>query len=203
MRLFLREASDCKAGTQWWVCNSPQYRGCCSVDACHRGGCPDEPSRTITATPVDPTNTSSATQSTITASPLASTTSSSAIISSSTATSVAGASKTTSYPSIVYSTLSPTLPVVFPTESAASGSTSHKGAIIGGSVAGAVALALIAVMLWYCCRKRKNGRAATSQRTEPKRPSYREMNAEEVQRLSPHDVFAPFGGMFSICHERI
>jgi hypothetical protein len=42
MALFVRQAQvTCQAPLQLWVCASPNFRGCCSIDACVNYGCPD------------------------------------------------------------------------------------------------------------------------------------------------------------------
>ncbi|KAI9883718.1 MAG: hypothetical protein M1823_004522 [Watsoniomyces obsoletus] len=36
---------SCPAGTSFYACGSPEFRGCCSVDACTARGCPDQGGR--------------------------------------------------------------------------------------------------------------------------------------------------------------
>jgi len=43
---------ECPAGTSYFVCASPSFKGCCSVDACHLGYCPDG-AKTTQATRVE------------------------------------------------------------------------------------------------------------------------------------------------------
>jgi hypothetical protein len=39
---FHGQGGNCAAGTQWYVCNTGGFKGCCSVNACELGACPDD-----------------------------------------------------------------------------------------------------------------------------------------------------------------
>ncbi|OAL74616.1 hypothetical protein A7D00_0210 [Trichophyton violaceum] len=67
MRLWFRQhETDCERGTQFYACSKGAYRGCCSVDPCDTGICPDDeknvnktsPFTTSTSRTLRPTPTS-------------------------------------------------------------------------------------------------------------------------------------------------
>ncbi|KAF2019898.1 hypothetical protein BU24DRAFT_406510 [Aaosphaeria arxii CBS 175.79] len=57
MHMFLNKRVACPSGKLFYQCASPQYQGCCSVDACHSNGCPDDDQATTTSKPPSPTPT--------------------------------------------------------------------------------------------------------------------------------------------------
>lgn len=47
--LTTRDNGECPSGKVYYVCNKPEFRGCCSIDPCGReGGCPDDKPSTCT-----------------------------------------------------------------------------------------------------------------------------------------------------------
>ncbi|KAJ5396770.1 hypothetical protein N7509_004883 [Penicillium cosmopolitanum] len=174
--LGLQQAGrTCTDGKQWYVCNAGPYTGCCSVDPCSDGVCPDEDSITTTKK-VTTTSTSKSTSATLstaeTTTAVEETTSSSSSKTtseaSSEATSVATSSTasilstSTSTSSATYSTTSAesaaTLTsAVSASQTAVSTSSSHhsNSGMIGGVVGAAIAAILLALLLYFCIKRRR------------------------------------------------
>ncbi|PYH68929.1 uncharacterized protein BO88DRAFT_389283 [Aspergillus vadensis CBS 113365] len=200
-RLAVRQNGSCPANAQWYVCAAGGFKGCCSVDPCTTGVCPDESGSsgssggssssslvdaapttkdepvsltTLVREPATSTiSTSSALSSTPKSSSETSTGPSSAVRSISTAS---GASSTTmAITTSSTSTRDPTTTLASTTSTDATQSTTQASlatsqdsdtwhptaALIGGTVAGAVGLVLLVILLVFCVQRARKRRHQT------------------------------------------
>ncbi|RHZ47731.1 hypothetical protein CDV55_100010, partial [Aspergillus turcosus] len=136
-----RQANSCTGNKQWYVCSKGNFRGCCSVDPCNTGVCPDQESQTSLSTST--TATTSKIVSTTTAS------SPTAAITTAPSTSSQG-----DIPEII-PTRTVTQAVAPATDTAGASPGSNHGALIGGVVGGVLALILLSGLLFLVYRSRK------------------------------------------------
>ncbi|RJE23456.1 hypothetical protein PHISCL_04214 [Aspergillus sclerotialis] len=144
---------SCPKGKLWYVCSKRNFRGCCSADPCGDGICPDGDD-TTTSDP-SPTTTDSHTT-TIDSKPTTTTTTSATSVSSETYL-------TTKSQSVVTVTATYLSAATTTAASSANDSkSSNKGSIIGGVVGGIIGLlAILALLLFFCRRRRKQGKRFT------------------------------------------
>jgi hypothetical protein len=192
MYLNGRQDGVCAAGTQWYVCNSNGFRGCCSVDACNLSTCPDGLAKQLelrsTLTIPGPAPTSASSTSTT---PLPTTTPTSTGIytvtlepsSAPTATAVGTNNAATTSPSS-----SPKIP-----------------AIVGGTIGGVVFLIIAGFAIWFFWRRWREQRILlTSRGMTPMLGSHGNEKFAMDQSPDPDSgdlrgnggMFAPFGGLF-------
>ncbi len=185
-QLLPRQDPSCPAGRLFYTCASPQFRGCCSIDACKNRGCPDEGeegggslSRPSTSrarvSPSASRTQSSNERSTRTRGTASGTRPATVTVTESRATGHLHATTTTT-PSdaeaagaTVTTTLLGSLPSDTPqsTSESTNKSKSNAGPIAGG-VVGVVAVLILLALLYACCwRPRRRRRAG-------KRDSYGE-----------------------------
>ncbi|EGD96150.1 hypothetical protein TESG_03604 [Trichophyton tonsurans CBS 112818] len=172
---FRQHETDCESGIQFYACSKGAYRGCCSVDPCDTGICPDDlkignkrsssttsTSRTLRPTPTSPrttfpsTNTASSTTDTEFTTPLPppGIPPSSPMIPTESTTSTFKSSTSTSSPSLIPATGIVTLPIP---EATILHSGPSRGAFIGGIV-GTVVIALllfIGAFFWFHIRRKR------------------------------------------------
>ncbi|PKX91811.1 uncharacterized protein P174DRAFT_393305 [Aspergillus novofumigatus IBT 16806] len=138
-----RQANTCTGSKQWYVCSKGNFRGCCSVDPCNTGVCPDQEEQTTSSTST--TSTTSKTASTTTA--------------TSPTTAITTAPSTSSQGDIpgIIPTRTTTQAVAPATDTdAADANPGHDhGALIGGVVGGVLSLILLAGLLFLVYRSRK------------------------------------------------
>ncbi|EAL92795.1 uncharacterized protein AFUA_3G07800 [Aspergillus fumigatus Af293] len=138
-----RQANTCTGSKQWYVCSKGNFRGCCSIDPCNTGVCPDQESQSTLSTST--TSTTSKPASTTTA------------ISPTTAiTTAPSTSSQGDIPGLI-PTRTVTQAVAPATDTdAADASPGHdRSALIGGVVGGVLALILLAGLLFLVHRSRK------------------------------------------------
>ncbi|PWY68235.1 hypothetical protein BO83DRAFT_439136 [Aspergillus eucalypticola CBS 122712] len=202
-RLAVRQNGSCPANAQWYVCAAGGFKGCCSVDPCTTGVCPDESGSsgtsggsgssssllvdaasttkdepvsltTLVQQPATSTiSTSSALSSTPTSSSETSTEAPSSVRSTSTASKTSSTTMATTTSST--STRHPTTTLASTTSTAPTQSTIqaslatsqvsdtwHPTApLIGGTVAGAVGLVLLVILLVFCVQRARKRRHQT------------------------------------------
>ncbi|KAF4241361.1 hypothetical protein CNMCM8980_000940 [Aspergillus fumigatiaffinis] len=138
-----RQANTCTGSKQWYVCSKGNFRGCCSVDPCNTGVCPDQETQTTLST-----STTSATSKDV-----------STTTATSPTTAITTAPSTSSQGDIpgIIPTRTVTQAVAPATDiDAAAASPGHDhGALIGGVVGGVLALILLAGLLFLVYRSRK------------------------------------------------
>ncbi|KAG2024721.1 hypothetical protein GB937_003419 [Aspergillus fischeri] len=138
-----RQANTCTGSKQWYVCSKGNFRGCCSIDPCNTGVCPDQESQTTLSRST--TSTTSKTASTTTA--------------TSPTTAITTAPSTSSLGDIpgIIPTRTVTQAVAPATDTdAADASPGHdRGALVGGVVGGVLALILLAGLFFLVYRSRK------------------------------------------------
>ncbi|EAW09370.1 uncharacterized protein ACLA_035730 [Aspergillus clavatus NRRL 1] len=158
--LLPRVAAECPGKKQWYTCSKNNFRGCCSVDPCSSGICPDSDntvqttlSTLSTAKATVPSDRAPATGAT---SPIAG---------------ITTLPPTSSQGSITSSIASRSTAqtIVSSTDTPAAGSGDNHGALIGGVVGGILALLLlIALILLMVYRsRRKRGKQFTLLRWGP------------------------------------
>lgn len=207
MPTFRRQAIHCETGTSWYTCNATGYKGCCSVDACYHGGCPDdsehiEPSITITAS-LEPAAASTSTKSALTSFVYLPT-------NSPTQTRQTGSSSSISLSSSNTRSISSGAPSLtaqstsIPSEQAQS-STTHLSKssgistpMIAGAVCGIVVTIVAAISLWFCIRKRRAQRLSPNSSTvsfAQSKTSYTAANPrDDEEQVGSSDTFVPFSG---------
>ncbi|CAG7918707.1 unnamed protein product [Penicillium olsonii] len=183
--LFPRDASVCTGGKHWYVCTIGGFRGCCSSDPCTTGVCPDDNDATGTMTTFSDLKLTTAiainrlpdvTPRTITTSSMTTLTEAVTMSEGPTTTTATSASlsktpvatsepSATSDSSTLETTSSTTFSVVRATSSGAASptttasipntSSSNRGAIIGGVLGGLAAIALTAILIFCCIRRRR------------------------------------------------
>ncbi|OJI85726.1 hypothetical protein ASPTUDRAFT_55327 [Aspergillus tubingensis CBS 134.48] len=200
-RLAVRQNGSCPANTQWYVCAAGGFKGCCSVDPCTTGVCPDESGSsgssggssssslvdaapttkdepvsltTLVQEPATSTiSTSSALSSTPTSSSETSTGAPSSVRSASTASGASSTTMATTTSST--STRDPTTTLTSTTSTVSTQSTTQASlatsqdsdtwhptaALIGGTVAGAVGLVLLVILLVFCVQRARKRRHQT------------------------------------------
>jgi cobalamin biosynthesis Mg chelatase CobN len=160
---WARQMNSCSSGYQYYACSKSNYHGCCSVDPCDSGTCPDGQEQptvttnryTITINRRDTTEYSTTTI-TLSDSP---TTSDSTTTSTTDASTSLGSSTTTSTDSsdtssdTTTSAIATSAPSQTPQRSASSGS--HGGSLAGVIIGGLAAAALLALFVFCCWRKEK------------------------------------------------
>ncbi|KAL4897607.1 hypothetical protein BDV59DRAFT_47003 [Aspergillus ambiguus] len=131
---------SCPAGKQWYVCSAGNYHGCCAVDPCTTGVCPDENGvLSMSSSTATPTMSSTSTRTKAETTQSFSSTSTSSITASAPPTEAVS-----SAPSTVVS----------------SAKAAHKknemvvGGVVGGVVGFLVLLGMALFLLWYSRRKR-------------------------------------------------
>ncbi|KAH8820294.1 hypothetical protein F5884DRAFT_41832 [Xylogone sp. PMI_703] len=210
-----RQVYNCPVGFQFYTCFNNNFSGCCSVDPCDLDTCPSAPwSSTRSATPTTTwtTWTSSFTTTTHTTSTITSTSSSwsSSFSSSSSASSTLSPSSSarntvTSSSTSTTSTasLSPTAidnSNGFPPTITTAPSASHtsKAPIIAGIVSGVVAVFILALLFWFCWRRRRQKYSTPRLTLGPGIPkgTGSETSSYDPRLSDGGDVFAPFGGRF-------
>ncbi|GIK01231.1 hypothetical protein Aspvir_005263 [Aspergillus viridinutans] len=140
---LVRQANTCTGSKQWYVCSKGNFRGCCSVDPCNTGVCPDQESQTTSSTAT--TSTTSRAASTTT------TTSPTAAITTAPSTSSLG-----DIPGIIPTrTVTQAVAPATDTDTADASHGSDHAALIGGVVGGVLALILLSGLLFLVCRSRK------------------------------------------------
>ncbi|KAI9783882.1 MAG: hypothetical protein M1816_001134 [Peltula sp. TS41687] len=156
----LRPRQECVAGKQYYRCASPQFQGCCSVDACASNGCPDDDTsttngsgntgsdttggaRTSTTTTSRPTSTSTTSRAT-TSTRSSTTTSSPATV---TVTNARLTTIVSTAPGGLVTTTTTSIPV---NEQQPSSSSSILGPVLG-AVFGLVGLGLVLGAIYFCC----------------------------------------------------
>ncbi|ORY14552.1 hypothetical protein BCR34DRAFT_585725 [Clohesyomyces aquaticus] len=178
IHIRLQDRQTCSAGTQYYVCSSNGFRGCCAEDPCSLSGCPgDSPSPTTAAPSNAPSSVSSSNpiSNPISISPFTSPTLTTAIPSSivversfslsalQTIASISG--DHTVYITVTPGVTSTSQPSNSPKSSANSEgskkSSTPTGAIAGGVIGGIVVLAIIIVML-FILRKKKKAKVPSS-----------------------------------------
>ncbi|BCR94013.1 uncharacterized protein AKAW2_11059S [Aspergillus luchuensis] len=202
-RLAVRQNGSCPANAQWYVCAAGGFKGCCSVDPCTTGVCPDESGSsgssgggsssssslvdaaptmkdepvsltTLVQEPATSTiSTSSALSSTPTSSSETSTEAPSSVKSTSTASRASSttmatttSSTSTRHPTTTLASTTSTAPTQSTTQASLAASqdvgTWHPtAALIGGTVAGAVGLVLLVVLLVFCVQRARKRRHQT------------------------------------------
>ncbi|GAQ04664.1 hypothetical protein ALT_1985 [Aspergillus lentulus] len=143
-----RQDNTCTGSKQWYVCSKGNFRGCCSVDPCNTGICPDQADQTTLSTST--TSTTSKTASNTTA------TSPTAAITTAPSTSSLG-----DIPGIIPTrTVTQAVAPATDTDAANASHGSDHGALIGGVVGGVLALILLAGLLFlvYLSRKKRGKR---------------------------------------------
>lgn len=145
-----RDSNTCTGTKQWYVCTAGNFRGCCSSDPCTTGICPDDSDNdTLSLTTagfigllpnVTPRTTTTSSTSTLSGSIT--------VLSTDTSTTVSPPSSTTS--SITSETSAGS-----ETSNTPSVPSSNLGAIIGGVVGGIAVLVICAVLLFCCCRRKR------------------------------------------------
>ncbi|XRM37628.1 hypothetical protein ABZX51_001092 [Aspergillus tubingensis] len=200
-RLAVRQNGSCPANAQWYVCAAGGFKGCCSVDPCTTGVCPDESGSsgssggssssslvdaapttkdepvsltTLVQEPATSTiSTSSALSSTPTSSSETSTGAPSSVRSASTASGASSTTMATTTSST--STRDPTTTLTSTTSTVSTQSTTQASlatsqdsdtwhptaALIGGTVAGAVGLVLLVILLVFCVQRARKRRHQT------------------------------------------
>lgn len=169
---FRQHETDCERGTQFYACSKGAYRGCCSVDPCDTGICPDDQKygsktsssfTTSTSRTLRPTSTSSRAtlSSTITTSSTATDTEyttpippSRPMMPTESITSTFTSSTPTSSSSLIPATGIVTLPMP---EATIVHSGPSRGAFIGGIV-GTVVIALLlfsGAFFWFHIRRKR------------------------------------------------
>ncbi|RDL38611.1 uncharacterized protein BP5553_02952 [Venustampulla echinocandica] len=152
--------ADCPTGKSFWVCGSSSFRGCCSVDACVKGGCPDTPASnsittiiTLTPQPVTPLPSGSSSISSSSSSSLTSS-------STTTASSTAATTTTDTKPPALLATASSTiLPVNPSTNPPNSREKTSNVPLIAGVTCAIVAASILSVVVWFCWRRRQQKRS--------------------------------------------
>ncbi|KAF9892826.1 hypothetical protein FE257_000415 [Aspergillus nanangensis] len=119
-------------GTQWYVCSLGDYRGCCSVDPCIAGGCPDDAGKPMSSQTWVSTSTSTTSTST----------------STSTVTTSTQATSTST-------TILPTNPATSSPTAGPVNTESHhnNGALIGAVVGGVAGLVLLLGLVFFLMRR--------------------------------------------------
>ncbi|EKD20958.1 uncharacterized protein L3040_004578 [Drepanopeziza brunnea f. sp. 'multigermtubi'] len=183
------------SGKVFYACGSNNFRGCCSVNACDLVGCPDE--EEYTAAPI-PTTTSRG----ITTGQIAVSTQNPFLSSFSTVPVTTGSAATSRRPGINDVSTTPP-PTPNPTQTAGpspSPSPGHsKTSIIAGIVSGAVAVSVIAALVWLLIRQRKQKQNNQIAQNLPRSPSKETLHNPRISRTlaGRDDCFAPFGGRFN------
>ncbi|KAF7128821.1 hypothetical protein CNMCM5793_003730 [Aspergillus hiratsukae] len=136
-----RQANSCTGKKQWYVCSKGNFRGCCSVDPCNTGICPDQESQTTLSTATTAT-TSKTVSTTTTSSPT---------------TAITTAPSTSSQGDIpgIIPTRTVTQAIAPATDTADASPGHDHGALIGGVVGGVLALILLSGLLFLVYRSRK------------------------------------------------
>ncbi|GFG20060.1 hypothetical protein IFM61606_00314 [Aspergillus udagawae] len=138
-----RQANTCTGSKQWYVCSKGNFHGCCSVDPCNTGVCPDQESQTTLSTATTATTSKAASTTTAT----------------SPTTAITTAPSTSSQGDIpeIIPTRTVTQAVAPATDTGtADASPSHDhGALIGGVVGGILTLILLSGLLFLVYRSRK------------------------------------------------
>ncbi|OGM46433.1 hypothetical protein ABOM_004817 [Aspergillus bombycis] len=143
---------QCSDNKQWYVCHKGPFQGCCSVDPCSEGVCPDDIGGIVTTTgtstkvyTVTPTRSISSKQSTF-----------------ETSTATTSRLETTSSPGTTTASTTSTSGAGTGTSAAdndsADAETGHGtpvGAIVGGAIGGIAFLILLAIALFFAYRRRK------------------------------------------------
>ncbi|KAJ5798071.1 uncharacterized protein N7503_007367 [Penicillium pulvis] len=145
--LVPRTDTTCTGNKLWYVCTAGDYKGCCSSNPCTSGICPDDDTTTSSITKTTTTSKSSSTSSN-------DSTSTSSTEGATTATAEATSSASTmgsSSPGTIASTTSTSTSTAAPVTS----SSSSHSAIIGGAIGGIVAFLFIAVILFFCWKRRQ------------------------------------------------
>ncbi|KAF7170281.1 hypothetical protein CNMCM5623_002742 [Aspergillus felis] len=138
-----RQGITCTGSKQWYVCSKGNFHGCCSVDPCNTGVCPDQESQTTSSTST--TATTSKAASTTTASSLT------AAITTAPSTSSQG-----DIPGIIPTrTVTQAVAPATGTDTAGASAGHDHGALIGGVVGGVLALILLSGLLFLVYRSRK------------------------------------------------
>ncbi|RHZ65356.1 uncharacterized protein CDV56_109325 [Aspergillus thermomutatus] len=140
-RHLARQANTCTGSKQWYVCSKGKFHGCCSVDPCNTGVCPDQENQTTLSTATT-ANTSKATSTTTATSPTAA-------ITTAPSTSSQG-----DIPGIIASR-TVTQAVAPATDTANTSPGRDHGALIGGVVGAVLALILLSGLLFLVYRSRK------------------------------------------------
>ncbi|GKZ67103.1 hypothetical protein AnigIFM50267_001370 [Aspergillus niger] len=203
-RLAVRQNGSCPADAQWYVCAAGGFKGCCSVDPCTTGVCPDESgssgstrssSSSSSVDSVPATKDGPVTLTTLVQEPATSRLSTS-FTSSSSSTPISSSETSTEAPSSVRSTstasrassttmatTTSSTPNQDPTTTLSSTTSTHSSqstatqaslatsqgsgtwhptaALIGGTVAGAVGLLLIIILLVFCVQRARKRRHQT------------------------------------------
>ncbi|GIJ87419.1 hypothetical protein Asppvi_006325 [Aspergillus pseudoviridinutans] len=138
-----RQANTCTGSKQWYVCSKGNFHGCCSVDPCNTGVCPDQDGQTTLS--IATTATTSKAASTTTA--------------SSPTTAITTAPSTSSQgdiPGIIPTrTVTQAVAPATGTDTAGASSGHDHGALIGGVVGGVLALILLSGLFFLLYRSRK------------------------------------------------
>lgn len=189
-------AGDCPiAGTTWFACNTKAstFKGCC-VDSfsCDQPTCPNPDPAPLTRVS---SSTASSTQSP---------SSSAATIATVTTTAPAVFVTPNIVTVIVHNGTTQTIydaaasATTVPTQSPHPSSMTSATPIIAGVVSGVVALSILSVLLWFCCKRRrqkKNIRGPTNRYELPNRDYVlKRVDTPEVNIPKDGDVFAEFGG---------
>ncbi|KAL4868921.1 hypothetical protein BDV12DRAFT_91455 [Aspergillus spectabilis] len=177
-RVVGRQRTTCPADTQWYVCTRGPFRGCCSLDPCTSGICPDENSNELASSPDLETDTATRTRASTTRTATATTTrTTTTTTTTATTTRAAGSSTTTDrdtdVPATSVSSTTSTQTSATPsttttetidaqptsaTDVAAPSQRHSNAAMVGGIVGGVVPLlillAFIALLLFRMKKKR-------------------------------------------------
>ncbi|PQE27263.1 Adenovirus E3 region CR2 protein [Rutstroemia sp. NJR-2017a WRK4] len=221
--LTQRDSHECNSGQLWYVCVGNNFQGCCSVDACQLDNCPDDSMAAVgdatttitktTSSTITTSTTDSATQTSSQNTPSrtsssTSTSNSSATISSQSTSQTTGASPSISQAATASQSSRPPADLASTASPVASSvsKSSNNVPIIVGSVAGGVALILLAIMGFFCFRRRQK-KKQNRQLIQPPSPAFTFFNpaGKAIQTPSSinsgrrsvlEDVFAPFGGRY-------
>jgi len=196
-------AGNCPiAGTTWFTCNTKasNFSGCC-VDSfsCDQPTCPNFDPAPLTAASLSTASSTQSPSSSAATTATVTTTASAVFVTPSILTVINHGSTQTIYDAAASAMLSTTpSATTSPTHSPQSSPMTSATPIIAGAVSGVVALSILSILLWFCCKRRrqkKNFRGPTNKYELSSRDYIlSRVNTPEVKIPKDGDVFAEFGG---------